>query len=120
MGPSENNEPPDMQLEGAELEPGELDRLLRQWKAPSAPAGLRQSVFPRFRWWRKFWNISIRIPLPVACCLVVLLAGLLWRWPVAAPNQIVQKETVAPVDPPNFQPVHELRPRIIKIQNAEN
>lgn len=116
MEPSENNELPE----------GELDRLLHEWKAPLAPARLRQAVFPkpRFIWWQRFWNISIRVPLPVACCAIVLLAGLLWKWPAiqseAIQNRMVQREIETPAALPNFQPVRELRPRIIKVQNAEN
>jgi hypothetical protein len=96
MDPSGNNELTDQ----------ELDRLLREeWKSPSAPARLRGRVFPS--WWRKFWGISIRIPLPVACCLTILLTVVAWRWPAHT------------ADIPKFQPVLELRPRIVKAQNAE-
>jgi hypothetical protein len=122
MEPSENNQ----------LRDEELDGLLRQWKTPEAPAHLRQAVFPapRFPWWRKFWDTSIRIPLPVACGLVLLLAGFLWKWPAgtqsavrrsaAPPSEVVQEQTETPAAPPKFQPVLELRPRIIKVQDAQN
>jgi hypothetical protein len=100
-------------LGNSELSDQELDRLLREeWKSPPAPARLRGRVFPS--WWRKFWTISIRIPLPVACCLTILLAVMAWRWQarIAAPAE-------TSLEVPKFQPVLELRPRIIKVQNAE-
>jgi hypothetical protein len=99
-----------MQLGNNDLSDQELDRLLREeWKSPPAPARLRGRVFPS--WWKKFWSISIRIPLPVACCLTVVLAVLSWRWAWRWPQR--------DEDVPKFQPVLELRPRIIKAQNAE-
>jgi hypothetical protein len=94
-------------LGSSELSDQELDRLLQEWKTPRAPARLRGRVFGGY--WRKFWNISIRVPLPVACCLTILLALAAWRWS-AKPSG----------DVPKFQPVRELRPRIIKVaENAE-
>ena len=106
-------------LESNELPEQDLDRLLREWKSPPVPAGLAERVRGRLAiggsvgasptadsWWGRFWNISIRIPLPVACCLAILLAVFAWRW---KPSPEV----------PKFQPVLELRPRIIKVQNAD-
>lgn len=90
-----------------ELSDHELDRLLQGWKTPPAPARLRRRVFGRR--WRRFWNMSVRIPLPVAFCLLVLLGLVAWRW-----------STKSSEDVPQFRPVRELRPRIIKVaENAE-
>jgi hypothetical protein len=93
-----------------ELSDRELDRLLQEWKAPLAPARLRGKVFGGWGGsWRRFWNISIRIPLPVACCLAILLALAAWRWSAKPAEEV-----------PKFHPVRELLPRIIKVaENAE-
>jgi hypothetical protein len=110
-----------------ELSDQELDRLLReQWKSPQAPARLRGKIFPppggaswwRGLWWR-FWSISIRVPLPVACCLTILLVAAAWRWQVRLAASAEQLRETPPLEVPKFQPVVELRPRIIKVQNAE-
>ncbi len=106
MGLSENNE----------LSDRELDRLLREeWKSPPAPVRLRAKVFPPqgrapifSTTWKKFWRISIRIPLPVACGLTILLGFAAWRWQA-------QWQELQPQQVPKFQPVVELRPRIIKV-----
>jgi hypothetical protein len=96
-------------LGNRELSDQELDRLLKEeWKSPRAPAGLREKLFPPHggsSWWKKFWSTSIRIPLPVACGLTILLVVAGWRW---------QLRETGPQDIPKFQPVVELRPRIIK------
>jgi hypothetical protein len=91
-----------------ELSDRELDRLLQEWKTPPAPARLRGTVFgERDGSWRKFWNMSVRIPLPVACCLLILVALAAWRWSTKPAEEV-----------PKFHPVRELLPRIIKV--AEN
>ena len=52
----------------------ELNRLLREWRAPDAPADLRP---PRARpWWRWLLSGTIRVPVPVA--LTALLLGVVW------------------------------------------
>jgi len=94
-------------LGNSELSDQELDRLLQEWKVPPAPARLREKIFAEKLsngYWRKFWNISIRVPLPVACSLAIVLALAAWRW-----------SAKPPADLPKFQPVRELRPRIIKV-----
>ena len=60
-------------FEKDELTDRELDAMLPAWSAPEIPAGLKAKVFPA-PWWRKLWGASIRLPLPVACALGVLLA----------------------------------------------
>ena len=125
------------------LDDRELDAVLREWNVPGAPAGLRAAVFgPAAPWWRRFWTLSIRVPLPVACALMLLLAGTVfavWRRPApvplkpAPPQVIVETKTVeVPVvkervvyrDRPRastaWKPVAELRPRIIRSGQHEN
>jgi hypothetical protein len=131
-------------FEEDQLSQNELDALLRQWKSPAAPERLRAAVIPPRRPW---WTISIRVPLPVACCLVLLIAAGVWRMsrpvppPLApAPTVLVRTERVeVPVEhdrvitkyvyrtPPTggltfkeLRPVSELRPRIIRSEGAKN
>src|SRR5258708_3615487 len=128
-----------------ELTDRELDGLLREWKAPRAPAHLRSAVFSaRGAWWRRMWTTSFRVPVPVAVCLTALLAiGGWWLTRPTAPRVIVRTEvrtervevpvvtervvpkvvyrdrtTVArPITFQNLRPVAELRPRIIRSED---
>jgi quercetin dioxygenase-like cupin family protein len=66
----------------------DLDRLLREWKAPDAPAHLRVPRRPpsRLRW---LLTSTIRVPVPVA--VAALLVAPFWfasirPTPVSAPN----------------------------------
>jgi hypothetical protein len=127
-----------------ELSQQELDDLLQEWRALAPSPHLRAALFPEGRrpWWRRIWTVSIRLPLPVACCLGLLLAAALWRTVQPAPP--ASKPTVvAPagrredaVEPDRtaasklaaahgltfneLKPVDELRPRIIRRKNAKN
>lgn len=90
-----------------ELTEQELDALLAAWKTPAAPARLRTSLFGAAE--TKWWRMSIRIPVPVAALLLVLLAGAAWQWmrPVTDGNN-------------QLQPVTEVRPRIIRSISVQN
>ena len=120
----------------------ELDEMLATWKSPPAPGWLRAALFPdsSVPWWRRIWQFSFRVPLPVACLLALLIAVIAWR-PARVVIQtqrvevpVVKVETVtvyrdrvvrvpqqmAGWNQSELQPVTELRPRIIRRQNAEN
>jgi len=90
----------------SELPDRELDEMLKEWRAPQAPAHLRASVFPQSRapWWRR----SIPVPLPVACALVILMATGAWRLLTVDSGRS------------ELQPVSELRPVIIRGQHVPN
>jgi len=71
------------------LTDNELSALLRKWDV-SAPARLEARVFAappeplqprgqRKSWWRFLLRGYIPVPVPVACCLIVLLVAALWR-----------------------------------------
>jgi hypothetical protein len=129
-------------FEKDELSDLELDRMLPQWKAPDAPARLKSAVFPKRSgpWWRRLWTTSIRVPVPVLCAVMVIMAVVATRWarPVPPPQVVVKTERVeVPViqervvtrtvyreRPATMQlawrPVRELRPRIIRSGNAQN
>jgi|SRR6185437_1374969 len=105
--------------ENDELSEQELDTILPAWKAPVAPARLRPAVFPdaRVRW----WNLSVRVPLPVAVCLTVLLALAAWRW---FTPRTIYREMVVPVTavngPGGLRPVMVLEPRIVRGGDVQN
>jgi hypothetical protein len=124
-------------LEPDELSDRELYGLLEQWRVPEAPDRLRAAVFPKSARskWRSFWGASIRIPLPVACTIGVVLAFGAWRLPRAAPPRVVTRTVRVEVPAPRetvvtrtvyhcqpgraavlqrLQPVMELQPRIIR------
>jgi hypothetical protein len=116
-------------FEKDELTDRELDQVLTQWKAPSAPARLRAAVFGEHRapWWRRFWTVSIRVPLPVACALMVvavLAIGALLREPrvvvrteriyTPLPADMRQDGGPGTVSNAAWRPVRELRPRVIR------
>lgn len=97
MNPSDKNE----------LTEQELDALLPAWQAPTAPSHLRSAIFPEPEpWWQRLWNTSIRIPLPLAGVILLLLVLALWR------SQRPQTR--------ELQPVTELQVRIIRSANVQN
>lgn len=73
----------------------ELNRLLREWKAPDAPPGLRPPRAPESRW-RWLVTGSIRVPVPVA--LAALLA-VLW-----IPTRFAAPPLLAPALETSTQP----------------
>jgi hypothetical protein len=114
-------------FDNEELTDRELDSVLPEWKAPVAPAQLRAALFPEVPrpWWRRLWTGSIRVPVPVACLLAVVLVLAAWRWLTPRTiyrDRLVPGTAIAGVgaDASNLIPVTELRPRIIRSANAQN
>ena len=71
----------------------ELSRLLERWSAPVVPDGLDERVLTAYRrqtgareaWWSRLFTASVRVPLPVAIGVLMLLivsAALALRPPV--------------------------------------
>ncbi len=123
----------------------ELRSLLREWQAPLMLASVEERVLAACRpWWRFLLNGYIRMPVPLACCIVLLLAAEAWRWtrPIqtVTPRVIVKTERVeVPVVRERvitkvvyknrqeqaltfrqLKPVGELRPRIIRGGHDQN
>ncbi len=83
-----------------ELDPerdDELHRLLERWNAPVVPDGMDERVLAAYRrqtgggepWWSRLFTASVRVPLPVAVGVLMLLivtAALALRPPVAPPT----------------------------------
>jgi hypothetical protein len=141
-------------IDRGELSNDELDSMLPEWQSPQAPARLRAALFPGKAllekpgpWWRSIWTASIRVPLPIACALAILIALAVWRSLTPRPERVVvrteqnrvpvvkqeivtktvYRERIVHVpaaaprhDTDQLQPVAELRPRIIRRQNAQN
>ena len=114
--------------EQSDLTNPELDVLLREWKTPVAPAGLRSALFPRqlVPWYRRWFAASIRVPVPVAVVLSVLLVLSAWLWGSTkeSAHRVSVRDSIASAAPPfifqGFSPVAELRPRIIRSHDAPN
>ena len=106
-------------FEPDELPQQELDELLRQWEAPAPPSRLRAAVFPESArpWWRRVWTASVRVPLPVACCLALLFAVVVWR---AVRRVPVEQEAHRVLTFEELRPVVELRPRIVRSGHVQN
>jgi hypothetical protein len=128
----------------------ELRSLLREWQAPLIPSSLERRVLTaRKSGWRFFLHGFIRVPVPVACCIVTLLAvAEVWRWtrPAVMPTVLVKTERVevpvlrervvtkviyknrtATANAPNhaltfhqLRPVAVLQPRIIRGRHDQN
>jgi hypothetical protein len=94
----------------------QLRELLREWKAPDAPALLDQRVLrSRTSWWRFLFAGSIRVPVPLAAGLVIAMIALalfLFREKLAvAPGPTI-------VNLQNFQPVKKVNVRILRSEYA--
>ena len=132
-----------------DLSDRELDALLTEWQTPKAPAHLRAALFPEAAqpWWLRVWKASIRIPLPAAAGLAVVLSLAAWRWSVPGVPRVeirtqrvevpvveervvtkmVYRDRVVPSRASEtesnmqaMQPVTELRPRIISRGNVQD
>ena len=102
------------------MEPGDdprLKHLLNEWQVPNAPATLDQLVFGQPRpWWRILVSSRVRVPLPVAIAVSVLLV---WFATLAVRARVPD---VAPpgttYDLRGFQPVNSVSVRIERSSDA--
>jgi hypothetical protein len=94
------------------LDENELNRLLRQWEAPPAPQTLRQRVLPQRRpGWNWLLRGTVRVPIPVAIAIALLLGFWIYHSrPAAPPQTAVQPGTVSLID---FTPVRQLEPVLV-------
>jgi hypothetical protein len=56
----------------------QLSSLLKEWRAPATPLSLEQRVLGQQNWWHFLVRGYIRVPVPVVCCLALLMAGGVW------------------------------------------
>jgi hypothetical protein len=102
-----------------------LDDLLREWKSPEPGAELDRRVVSAYRSatklsiWRRFWSTRISMPAPVLVSAALVLFMLV-IWVRSASNTRVQvpappaTQARPPVSLADFQPVEQLRPRVVK------
>lgn len=105
------------------LDDNELSSVLRQWKAPDAPASVERRVLAERRpWWAWLWAGSVRIPVPVGLAAILILA--IWIYsnerssrpaaPAAGPADApAEGPTAGPPSLAGFEPVPALEPTIV-------
>jgi hypothetical protein len=99
------------------LDDHELNRLLREWRAPNAPSHLRAPRRPAQAWWRWLVTGTIRIPVPVGLAAAVALV-LAWIYtdgrtssqPAIAQPPVIEQPVVSLAD---FRPVDEVELRVV-------
>ncbi|HUO32329.1 MAG TPA: hypothetical protein VMU80_24145 [Bryobacteraceae bacterium] len=75
----------------------ELHGLLQEWKAPAAGPSLESRVLRRNRrWWRVLVHGYIRVPVPVACGVAVLMIAGAWRLATVPASGCAMAKVVAP------------------------
>jgi hypothetical protein len=86
-----------------------LRELLKDWNAPEAPPSLEQRVLSlptraTQTWWRFLLSGSIRVPVPLACglALLMILIGFQWTRRAAPVGPCVASQTVTPQEPAQF------------------
>jgi hypothetical protein len=90
----------------------ELRELLRRWEVPPAPAHVRSRIFgERPPSWRWLLTGSIRVPVPAMALVLTILGAVAFLQPSKKEAPAVAVREVRLSD---FQPVSELKPRIIR------
>ena len=98
------------------MEDRDLNQLLREWKAPDAPAHVSPPQAPRREaWWRWLLTGNVRVPVPVCVAIAVLVA--FWLYSTAPARQRVAGTEPASREPvvslADFEPVAEVEVRIV-------
>ncbi len=95
------------------LDDQELNGLLKEWKAPQAPARLGRRVFAR-PVSRSRWLVrgTIRVPVPVGIAAVVILA--LWLFLRQSPPAPVVQAPPTGSTLADFRPVDQLEPTLVE------
>ena len=83
----------------------ELHDLLQEWNVPAAGPLLESHVLKgNRRWWRVLVHGYIRVPVPVACGVAVLMVGGAWRLATISVTGCSTAKVVAPVTRPPHDP----------------
>ena len=102
------------------LNDSELHDLLRQWEAPGAPPHLELRVLGGRHvrpWYRWLLTGVIRIPVPALTLLLAIFC--VWTF-VLLRNSQAMRASAREVRLSDFQPVSELKPRIIGRTHESN
>ena len=102
------------------LNDNELNDLLRQWEAPGAPPHLELRILGGRRerlWYRWLLTGDIRIPVPALTLLLAIFC--VWTY-VLLRNSQATPASAREVRLSDFQPVSELKPRIIRRTHESN
>jgi hypothetical protein len=127
----------------------QLRNLIREWRVPPLSKAFEERVLSnRKTGWRFLLSGHIRVPVPIACCLVVLMAAGVWHWAnlerPSPPRVVVKTERVeipvvrdrvvtkfvnkggTPIKRSHtltfheLKPVAELQPRVIRGKDDQN
>ncbi len=78
----------------------QLRALLREWQVPQTPPSLEERVLRtgarRLSWWRFLLNGYIRVPVWVACGVVVLITAGVSRVALQPPTPCVAERSTTP------------------------
>jgi hypothetical protein len=94
-----------------------LKRLMQEWQAPNVPDALEQRVLGQSRpWWHSLVTSRVRVPLPVAIAVSVLLV---WLSALAIRGRVVDEVLPGTADNlRGFQPVKSVNVRIERSGDA--
>jgi hypothetical protein len=98
-----------------------LRGLLREWKVENAPRSLDERVLgARQPWWTMMLRGSVRVPVPVALCLAVLLVAMgaalvRSRTPSVPPSSAVSSA----INLADFHAVRDVQVRIMRSGHAD-
>jgi hypothetical protein len=128
----------------------ELLNLIREWQVPPPSGAFEKRVLRTPKTWSRFLlSGHISVPVPMACCLIVLIAAGAWLWvdlnrplppcvvvrtervevPVVRDRVVtkfIQNSGPVPMKRSHaltfheLNPVAELRPRVIRGRNDQN
>jgi hypothetical protein len=93
----------------------ELNELLRQWKAPAAPTGLKEKLFTRPEpdtRWRWLLHGSIRVPVPVGAAILAILIVSIYAAVIGVQRRTASRARQVSLS--DFRPVTRLEVRIIR------
>jgi len=95
------------------LNDDELDRLLTEWRAPSAPSNASRK--PESLGWQWLWRGTFRVPVPVALAMVLAIICL----GLSAFNAHATAREPSRSKLSDFRPVKQVQIRILRGDNYD-
>lgn len=99
------------------LNDDELNRVLREWKAPDVPVSLGRKIVPPQSWLQWLLTGSIRVPVPVGFAILAAVVALVY-WSIAQQSSPLGKPSGLTLA--DFQPVEDAEPRIVRSAHEGN